>query len=138
MKTMIKYIEFLKTKNGEYKKRILDLANYINPISNKKEIFTREDIGKMTTKEYEENEKKIMLQMNSVGIPTDEDLKFSKEQDYENNDTVEWVWVLDDDKKNHCDFCLSMEGKTFKKEEDAPTIPVHEHCGCELIKFVIV
>lgn len=29
-----------------------------------------------------------------------------------------------------------MEGETFDNEEDAPEIPVHENCGCQLIKFV--
>ena len=51
------------------------MANYINPISKQKEIFTREDIAKMPTKEFEQNEQKIMMQMNSIGIPTDNDVK---------------------------------------------------------------
>lgn len=132
---MINYKQLVKTDNG-YKNRILDLSNYINPISKEKEIFTREDIAKMTQKEFEQNEDKIMMQMNSIGVPTDDDLRTSQDQDYENDETAQWIWVLDDSLKTHCDFCLSMEGETFDNEEDAPEIPVHENCGCQLVKFV--
>ncbi len=132
---MINYNQLVKTENG-YKRRILDLSNYINPISKEKEIFTREDIAKMTPKEFEQNEDKIMMQMNSIGVPTDEDVRTSQNQDYENDDTAQWIWVLDDSLKTHCDFCLDMEGETFENEEDAPEIPVHENCGCQLVKFV--
>src|SRR5574344_954073 len=133
---MPKQGQSIKTKNGDYKKLILDLANYINPISKQKEIFTREDIGKMPTKEFEQNEQKIMMQMNSIGIPTDNDVKISSNQNFENNSKVQYIWVLDDSLKNHCDFCSSMEGEIFDNEEDAPQIPVHENCGCQLLKFV--
>lgn len=132
---MINYNQLIKTNDG-YKRRILDLSNYTNPVSNKKEIFTREGIAKMTQKEFEQNEDKIMMQMNSIGVPTDEDLRISQSQDYENDETAQWIWVLDDTKKTHCDFCLSMEGETFENEEDAPEIPVHYDCGCQLVKFV--
>lgn len=132
---MINYNQLVKTDDG-YKRRILDLSNYINPVSNKKEIFTREGIAKMTQKEFEQNEDKIMMQMNSIGVPTDEDLRISENQDYENDDTTQWIWVLDNSLATHCDFCLDMEGETFEKEEDAPEIPVHKKCGCQLVKFV--
>lgn len=132
---MINYNQLIKTDDG-YKRRILDLSNYTNPISNKKEIFTREGITKMTQKEFEQNEDKIMMQMNSIGVPTDEDVRTSQSYDYENDNTAQWIWVLDDTKKTHCDFCLSMEGETFENEEDAPEIPVHYDCGCQLVKFV--
>lgn len=135
---MSKYGQLIKTKNGNYKKLILNLANYINPISNKKEIFTREDISKMSTKKFEQNEQKIMMQMNSIGIPTDNDLKFSNKQDYEKDPTAQYIWILDDNLKTHCDFCLSMEGQIFDKIEDAPELPVHEHCGCQLLPFILV
>ncbi len=133
---MPQYGKSIKTKTEDYKKLILDLSNYINPVSKEKEIFTREDIAKMSQKEFEQNEDKIMMQMNSIGVPTDEDLRTSQNQDYENDDTAQWIWVLDDTKKTHCDFCLSMEGETFENEEDAPEIPVHYDCGCQLVKFV--
>ena len=134
---MPKYSERIKTDDG-YKTRILDLAGYINPVSKKKEIFTREDIAKMSSDEFSKKEKRIMMQMNSIGVPTDEDYKTSKEQDYDNDKTTQWIWVLDDTLKTHCDFCLSMEGETFDNEEDAPEIPVHDKCGCELVRFIVV
>ena len=77
----------IKTDDG-YKRRILDLSNYTNPISNKKGIFTREGIAKMTQKEFEQNEDKIMMQMNYIGVPSDADLKTSQKQDNENDDTA--------------------------------------------------
>ncbi len=64
---MINYNQLIKTDDG-YKKRILDLSNYINPVSNKKEIFTREGIAKMAAKEFQQNEDKIMMQMNFIGV----------------------------------------------------------------------
>lgn len=77
-----------------------------------------------------------MMQMNSIGVPTDEDLRTSQNQDYENEPSVAYMWVLDDSKKVYCDFCLDMEGETFDNIEDAPEIPVHYDCGCQLVKFV--
>ena len=46
---MINYNQLLKTDDG-YKKRILDLSSYVNPVSKQKEIFTREDIAKIHRK----------------------------------------------------------------------------------------
>lgn len=67
---MPQFGQLIKNSNGKYKKLILDLTNYVNPISNKKEIFTRETINQMSTKEYSQQENKIFMQMNSIGIPT--------------------------------------------------------------------
>ena len=111
---MPQFGQLIKNSNGKYKKLILDLTNYVNPISNKKEIFTREAINQMSTKEYSQQENKIFMQMNSIGIPTNSDLILSEKQDYKNNPTSQWIWVLDDAKKNHCDFCLKMEGEIFR------------------------
>lgn len=47
----------------------IDYSNYKNPLSKHKEIFTREDIEKMSTKEYTKYEKVINAQMNDIGIP---------------------------------------------------------------------
>ena len=71
---MPQFGQLIKNSNGKYKKLILDLTNYVNPISNKKEIFTREAINQMSTKEYSQQENKIFMQMNSIGIPTNSDL----------------------------------------------------------------
>ena len=38
---MPQFGQLIKNSNGKYKKLILDLTNYVNPISNKKEIFKR-------------------------------------------------------------------------------------------------
>lgn len=133
---MINYKQLIKTDNG-YKNRILDLSNYINPISKEKEIFTRESIAKMTQKEFEQNEDKIMMQMNSIGVPTDEDLRISQNQDYENEPSVGYIWVLDNSLATHCDFCLDMEGEFFKNEEDAPERPVHDGCRCQLMPYIL-
>ena len=134
---MPKFGQIVKTKNGNYKKIILDLKNYINPISNKKELFTREQIGQMNTDEYEKQEKKILMQLNSIGIPTKAELEFSLGQDYQNDPTAQWVWILDDTKKSHCDFCSDMEGKVFEDIAYAPEILVHPNCGCQLIRCVM-
>lgn len=61
---MPQFGQLIKNSNGKYKKLILDLTNYVNPISNKKEIFTREAINQMSTKEYSQQENKIFMQMN--------------------------------------------------------------------------
>lgn len=135
---MPQFGQLIKNSNGKYKKLILDLTNYVNPISNKREIFTRETINQMSTKEYSPQENKIFMQMNSIGIPTNSDLILSKKQDYKNNPTSQWIWVLDDTKKNHCDFCLKMEGEIFENFADAPNIPVHKNCGCQLLRCVLI
>lgn len=133
---MINYNQLVKTDDG-YKRRILDLSNYTNPISKQKEIFTREGIAKMTQKEFEQNEDKIMMQMNSIGVPTDEDVRTSQNQDYENEPSVGYIWVLDNSLATHCDFCLDMEGETFENEEDAPERPVHDGCRCQLVPYIL-
>lgn len=88
---MPQFGQLIKNSNGKYKKLILDLTNYVNPISNKKEIFTREAINQMSTKEYSQQENKIFMQMNSIGIPTNSDLILSEKQDYKNNPTSQWI-----------------------------------------------
>lgn len=133
---MINYNQLVKTDNG-YKRRLLDLSSYTNPTSNQKEIFTREGIAKMTQKEFEQNEDKIMMQMNSIGVPTDEDVRTSQNYDYENDPSVAYIWVLDNSLATHCDFCLDMEGETFENEENAPERPVHDGCRCQLVPYVI-
>ncbi len=51
-----------------------DYSNYKNPETGTEKIYTREDISKMSTDEYSKNEKEIMAQMNSIGIPFKNDL----------------------------------------------------------------
>ena len=59
-------------KNGQIKPSSapnVDFKSFKNPENGKSTIFTREDIEKMSTKEFTKNEKAINAQMNSVGIP---------------------------------------------------------------------
>ena len=51
-----------------------DYSSYKNPETGTDKIYTREDISKMSTKEYSKNEKEIFAQMKSVGIPYKNDL----------------------------------------------------------------
>lgn len=51
-----------------------DYSGYKNPETGTDKIYTREDISKMSTTEYSKNEKEILAQMNSIGIPYKNDL----------------------------------------------------------------
>ena len=51
------------------------LFGYKNPLTGDNRIFTREEIGDMTTDEYAKNEKAIRAQWDSIGIPTDGDMR---------------------------------------------------------------
>lgn len=48
---------------------------YKNPLTNDNRIFTREDIGGFSTKEYSASEPEIMAQWSKIGIPTNGDLE---------------------------------------------------------------
>lgn len=50
------------------------LRNFINAITNDNRIYTAEDIGSMTNKEFMANEKAIDYQMANLGIPRESDL----------------------------------------------------------------
>lgn len=51
-----------------------DYSGYINPATGSRKLYSREDIASMTTDEYLQNEKEIMAQMQSIGIPTNNEL----------------------------------------------------------------
>ncbi len=51
-----------------------NLRNFINAIANDNRIYTAEDIGGMTNKEFMENEKAIEYQMENLGIPRESEL----------------------------------------------------------------
>lgn len=51
-----------------------NLKNFFNKILNSDKIYTAEDIGKMTSKEFARNEKAIDFQMENLGIPRENDL----------------------------------------------------------------
>lgn len=46
-----------------------NLRNFINAITNDNRLYTAEDIGNMTSKEFVSNEKAIDYQMENLGIP---------------------------------------------------------------------
>lgn len=66
-------------KNGLISRQIpqINYAGYINPITGNSQIYTREDIGLMSGNEYSANENAIISQLNSIGIPTGNDLQRS-------------------------------------------------------------
>lgn len=79
-------------KNGQIKSDFLniDYSNFINPESGENKIFTRENISEMSSKEYLDNEKAILAQMNTIGVPYDKDVPnrvntYSKEKKTKNS-----------------------------------------------------
>lgn len=63
-------------KNGKIQQqdKQQSFSGYKNPISGSSQIFSREDIGAMSTKEYTDNEKAIHAQIKSIGAPTTTEL----------------------------------------------------------------
>lgn len=62
-------------RNGQIKsEQPKDYSSFKNPETGTKKIYTREDIAKMSTDDYSKNEKEILAQMNSIGIPYKNDL----------------------------------------------------------------
>ncbi|MGN0018473.1 MAG: DUF6973 domain-containing protein [Candidatus Gastranaerophilaceae bacterium] len=51
------------------------LFGYTNPLTGSNNIYTREEIGSMSSEEYAQNEKAIHAQLNKIGIPTNGDLQ---------------------------------------------------------------
>lgn len=51
-----------------------NLRNFVNAITNDNRLYTAEDIGNMTSKEFVSNEKAIGYQMENLGIPRQSDL----------------------------------------------------------------
>lgn len=66
------YGQIEKNENSEPKSRY---KGYTNPLTNDNRIFSREDIGSFTTKEYSATEPEIMAQWRKIGIPTNGDLE---------------------------------------------------------------
>lgn len=69
-------------QNGLIKQQVpeVDYSGYINPVNGGGKIYSREDIDKMTSKEYSENEAAIMAQMKAIGIPTNKELETSSQK----------------------------------------------------------
>lgn len=94
--------EFLKNeslimnqlKNGQIKNSSpnFDYGNYKNPQSGKSMIFTREDVDKMSTKEYSKNEQEIMAQAKTIGMPFKKDLP-KNVKTYTDDTDGKWVTI---------------------------------------------
>lgn len=54
-----------------------DYSGYTNPITGSGQIFTREDIGSMTLDEYSQNENAINAQLNTIGVPANQELEMA-------------------------------------------------------------
>lgn len=54
---------------------LIKFSGFINPVTGSKQIFSREDIGAMSTDEYSNNEKAINAQLNTIGVPTFSELE---------------------------------------------------------------
>lgn len=52
-----------------------NFSGYKNPFSGNAKIYSREDLDAMSTNEYSQNEKEIFAQMNSIGVPTNGELR---------------------------------------------------------------
>lgn len=63
-------------RNGQIKAELpkTDYKTFKNPETGTNKIYTRDDISKMSTDDYAKNEKEILAQMNSIGIPYKNDL----------------------------------------------------------------
>lgn len=52
-----------------------EFYGYTNPLTGNNRIFTREDLDIMSGDDFAQKEKEIMSQMNTIGIPTNGDMK---------------------------------------------------------------
>lgn len=84
-----------------------------------RQIFTREKIGNMTSKEFEQNEKRVHSQLNQIGIPTNSELANASEGKI-------YIWCTEGDDKV-CEDCQELEGTEYENIADVPDDP---HFGC--------
>lgn len=54
---------------------MVSYSGYVNPITNNRQIYSREDIDSMSLDKYSNNESAIMAQLKLIGIPSDIELK---------------------------------------------------------------
>lgn len=59
-----------------------NLKEFFNKIANDNRIFTREDIGNMSSDEFSANEKAIDYQLANLGVPTNSDMALSDDVVY--------------------------------------------------------
>lgn len=85
-------------RQGLIKETKPDYSNFTNPLTKRDKIYTREDIDKMSTKEYSLVEKEINAQMQSIGIPYERELPKqsgtkSRANTYKNSTEGKWVTI---------------------------------------------
>lgn len=102
---MSKYLKFMNSKDGV------------------RQIFTREKIAMMSGDEFEKNEKRIHLQLNEIGIPTNNELA-----SYAQGKVYVWHAIIDE---KTCDECLALDGTVYENLADVPDDP-HLNCRCHL------
>lgn len=95
--------------------------NFMNSKEGVRQIFTREKIGAMQSKEFEQNEDRINTQLNQIGIPTNNDLANASEGKI-------YVWHTAGD-ENVCEECQELEGTEYDNLADVPD-DIHEGCRC--------
>lgn len=95
--------------------------NFMNSKDGVRQIFTREKIGAMTSKEFEQNEDRINTQLNQVGIPTNYEIVNASEGKI-------YIWCTAGD-DNVCDECQGLEGTEYESMADVPDDP-HPNCRC--------
>lgn len=61
------------------------LKEFFNKVSNNNRIYTREDIGNMSSEEFKTNEKAIDYQLANLGVPTNSDMASSDDVVYVNS-----------------------------------------------------
>lgn len=98
------------------------LKGFFNQVLKNNRIFTAEDIGEMSSKEFDENEKAIDYQMNNLGIPKRNDLQDSNDAEFVNGYTrADGTQVKPHYRaKSNTSINQSYTGSTgFATEEDA-------------------
>lgn len=59
-----------------------NLKEFFNKVSNNNRIYTREDIGNMSSNEFKANEDAIDYQLANLGVPTNSDMALSEDVVY--------------------------------------------------------
>ncbi len=92
-----------------------NLKNFFNEISQNNKIFTAEDIGEMSTKEFSKNEKAINYQMENLGVPRHADL-------VDNSDVVfVHAYTRDDGTEVKAHFRSKPDGIRNSNMNETPT-----------------
>jgi len=85
--------------SAEYKNQ--QYEQYVNFVNNKKRIITLEDIDNMAYEEFNDNFEEIKFQMQTIGIPSEAELKpqiqtFKKQKKYVDSSNKDGRWITVD------------------------------------------